>query len=225
MLGKRSRAEYRTFKALKKRAFPRRYPTTTQKLVRELIGNQETKYVENYSIGTDMASAVAPINNIAEGSDVNNRIGRKVKGKYIQVDVMINIANYGNTYSPVGWIWHIVQDRQPNGTAATYTTIFDTTTLQQYPFKNLANYAERFNILKTETGFISPTNNANTGLGMCSNNLHVRAYIPFKEIVQFGGTTSSVPTTNAIYLVWSSDETVSGGVQIQYGTRFCYHDV
>lgn len=211
--------------------------STTTTLVRELLGAQETKYLDNWvqlSGGTmSRAGSVVDLGLIAEGSDFNQRIGRRIKLKYLQYDIRVSCvtADTPDTRLPIHWTWHLVLDRQPNGTPATVANILDSTVITNGPLrmKNIGVFNERFQILKTEKGFIQPvfTNTASVAVpgSYASDSCQCHGGLVIKEIMQYGGSTASTPTTNDIYLVYMSDDPNDNAIAIEAGIRIAYTDM
>jgi len=94
------------------------------------------------------------INQIASGDDYNQRSGRVVINSYIQYDILVlppTNAGVNDQYN-LAFIW----DAQPNNALAAYNQPFDMLTHHiGMEFKNLAQFANRFTILKTIKGSVS----------------------------------------------------------------------
>lgn len=201
--------------------------SSTARVRRILENSEERKYFETAGGGADVAAAgtVLPLNEIAEGSDFNQRIGRRVRNKYLAADIGITISaaqvlagatHYGT--------WHLVLDRQPNNATPTFATIFDTTiSTNTFAYKNSQAYERRFRLLKSERFAI--------GTATTGQNYRVTAHIDFEKMpasdqtTQWLGSTGIQPTTNALYLVYVSDETAMSQVLLNWTTRIVYVDM
>lgn len=107
----------------------------------------ELKYLDGTQ-SSHAANGTYVINEVAEGTDYSERVGRLIHGRYVQLDIMCT-APTGNT-NPDSGIVHLVLDKQPNNTWPGYTDIFDTTTIAAgQAFRLLSKNSERFKILKT----------------------------------------------------------------------------
>jgi len=217
----------KSFVPLKKlrRTKPRQSITT---LVRRTLENsEEKKYNEVAGSGVDMPNTgtVAVINEIGEGTDFNQRVGRKVRNKYLYYDISVQpstaIAVAGTSLNAT---WHLVWDRTPSGSSAAYGNIFDTTVISPtQAFKNVGTFQDRFKILKTET-FLTGT--AVNGLGY-----RRQGWIPFEkaesrdQMTQFASSAVAVPNTGALYLCFASTEGAANQMMINYGIRIVYVDM
>jgi len=198
----------------------RNRPTTVALIKRVMASQEERKYLDNYQASTtSTAGTTACINQIAEGDDYNNRIGRKVSLKNIQYDVFIDVSNAAATEAG---FWCLVLDKQSNNALAGYTTVFDTSVIAApFAFKNDATFQERFQMLKFEPFVVSPSGN-----GGC----HYRGFLPLEtllpedQVVQYAGTAAGVPNKNAILMCYGSTGG-AGDVTITYGIRIKYVDV
>lgn len=204
----------------------RKVPLAT-KIRRVVENSEEKKYFETAGSQADTTATgvIVPLNNIAEGNDFNQRDGRKVRNKYVEADVVMAISTAqavaGTTR--IG-TWHLVLDRQPNGTAPTFGQIFDTTICEPWQaYKNVQQFAQRFKILKTERFVI--------GTAEAGQTYRLNAFINMMnlsdvdQITHWPGSTGVVPNTNALYLVYVSDETAGSQCVISWATRVVYVDM
>lgn len=212
--------------AAKKIRFKPSYKKTSNltAVVKRVLRNaSETKELNTYTTATNASGGYSYcINQIAEGDDDNQRSGRNVQPKHVYVDYWVSAAN--NIAEDPGFV-ALVWDKQPNQTAATFGTIFDTTSATPGLALrlNLAN-KDRFQVLWLEP-FVRQA--GSTALG---NSMNIRnrkfAKLPLNYKVEFGGTAAAVPSTGACLICMGSN-TNSGtttSAQFTYNARFAYND-
>lgn len=209
------------------RSIPRK--TSMATMVRRVLENsEEKKYIETQAVTTDMPAAGSTVllNAVAEGTDFNQRIGRKVRVKYIYYDVSVEITTAGiAAVASLPVAWHLVLDRQSNNATAGYGTIFDTSIISEpFCFKNDAQFEKRFKILKSNRTVI--------GSSVTGNQLYRESgWIPFEkmdpedQMVQYTGSTAVAPNKNALLIAFASNEGASNYCQINYGIRVVYVDM
>lgn len=185
----------------------RKYPVSRKySIPRNLQFNQEErKYLDNNLASADPTSSglVVGLINIAEGTDFNQRVGRKVKLMYIQYDLIVtSTAVAPLPVVPTGYNFHIVLDRQPNNSLATIGQVLDTTvTPAVSAMKNIGQYAERFKILKTVKGLLYTGNTEN-----CRFNGYVKLNTNQRDSqCQFLSSAAASPTVNNILLVFAQN--------------------
>lgn len=197
-----------------------------QMLKKQLQGINEKKYLDVYSPANDMTmnvGTVACINQVAEGTDFNNRIGRKVAPKYLEYDLTITTTTATQPTVPTMGIVHFVWDKQPNTGLPSYNTIFDTTviTATWSSFKNLSGFGERFRILKSHPTEWSGSSNY-------SEPLRIRGFLnlePVSQNCEYNSSAAAVPSAGSLLIAYSSNEAVASGLQLYYATRFAYTDM
>lgn len=198
------------------------------KFARQLANYEEKKYLDTVftSVTGLVGGSLADINTIAEGSDFNQRIGRKVRSKYLEYD--LGVISTGSGTTPSDWTIHLVLDRQPNNTIATVAQILDVSVAPAtYAFKNIQLFQERFKILKTIRGQTCTT----TATAYQLEAGRTRGYISLvdtlngkDDITHFAGSASGVPNTNAYYLLFAAQ--VNGAALLLSGcTRWVYVDM
>lgn len=155
------------------------------------------------------------LNQIAEGDEYNNRTGRTIQMKMVQIDIYITPPT-SNAMIDTGLV-ALVYDRQSYGSGAVYSDIWDTAAgLFGQQFKNIKSNGNRFVILWSMV--VGP---AETQTSFQHIRIRKRVLIPWKySIVRFGGTSAAVPETGALYLtVCSSVNTATAT------TCFGYNDL
>ena len=122
--------------------------------VKDCLTYASTALQQGTVVGT--ASTVSLINAVATGTDVSNRIGRKVTHRNCTMKVLVTQGT-GCTNGDTGF-WAVVLDRQPNGALAAFSDIFDTTNSPTLGLaeKNTRLYQDRFKVLAMEPWVIGP---------------------------------------------------------------------
>lgn len=171
--------------------------------------DQETKYLDNLIDGVDLASgSVTSLNSISEGVDDGERIGRRIRTKYIQAHIAA-----GSTTTCRTWV-ALVLDRQPNNAVATFADIM--TGQLGFELKNVQNNPERFKLLVRKDIDISSNG---------PNQLDLSMFYQFPVDNKDGDvsySTTDVPTTNMIYLVGGTSNV--DGVFVVGTIRYAYTD-
>lgn len=169
--------------------------------------------------------SVTLLNGVATGTDITNRVGRKLNIKSLKIGVNVfNQANVSSNLSiGVSCKVSIIYDSQPNGAAPAYTAIYNVA----HPLSPLnLNNRDRFKVLWTKNFVVgsyttsagsllatgSPTNSTKTGYKKCN--------LP----VIFGGTGATIADiqTGAIYICAVAD--VSLGAAFDYNSRIRFVD-
>nr|QXP07665.1 MAG: putative capsid protein [Arizlama virus] len=121
-----------------------RYNRNLRGLNRRGVASPETGYVDlaSSSYAMDTTGAVALIATIAQGASVNQRVGKKVMLKSLQIR---GFAGNGTTASSNDCAMLIVYDKQPGASLPAVTDILDTANARS--FNNDSN-SGRFTILK-----------------------------------------------------------------------------
>lgn len=144
------------------------------------------------------AGACVCINQIAEGNEFNTRTARNIVLRYIQYQINLlppTTAGVNDQY-----LIAIVYDRQSNGVAATYGSIFDQTThAVSMEFKNIAQFGQRFRILRTFRGSVSEGTP-----DLCKVLKGVIKIPPALCRITYAGSAAAIPETGAIYACYAS---------------------
>lgn len=193
---------------------------------------QEKKALQVFSSQAILTSSSSTLlNGIAEGDSVNNRDGRLILLKSLDISVMV--ASGGTPTSNCYGTWFVVYDRQTNGANISYTEVYDTSTITDpaLAHRNPAFY-ERFKVLcredfgiQGETGIDSP------------QPLTWRKHIDLTKVldekdqrVRYSGTGGTITSiaTGSIYLFWAaSNQTNYTGAtdwSITYGSKLNFTD-
>lgn len=197
--------------------------TTTRKLTRMLNRSEERKYLDTSGTGVDMPTGgfIVALSSIAEGTDYSQRVGRKIRMKYLQYDFFAADAVATSTQNE--GIFHLVLDRQANGASPAVGDIIDTSAGKAYNgFKNVSLYEERFKILQSFPF-------ASTGAG--GEVFRTRGYINLEnlkdedQICHYAGSASGIPNTNSLLLLYASNEAAANAVLGTFVVRFVYVDM
>lgn len=191
---------------------------------RKFFSRKEVKYLD-YSTTYPTAIAVGGnavcLNQIAEGDDYNQRDGRMIFGKYVQVDCMIHApSTSGNDWGFAA----IVIDLQSNLAAPNFSDVFNAPAGNLgASFKNLASSQERFKIIKFQTWHVE--------YGSPDNNVRIRWFVKIPVACsrsRYNGTIAAIPGSNACYFVIASSQntgsTVANGAGLALTTRFAFND-
>lgn len=200
----------------------------TRTFARSVANTEERKYLDTTFSAVSLipAGSVAVLNPIAEGTDFNQRVGRKVRSKYLQYD--LGVVFVGGPTVPSDWTIHFILDRAPNGTAGTVAQILDTSIVPAtYARKNIQLFQERFKILKTIRG-------QTMGLAATAYQLEsgrTAGYLPLvdtlnakDDIVHFAGAAAATPNTNAILILVCAQAT-GANLSLNGSTRWVYVDM
>lgn len=195
-------------------------PSMKQAIQRALLAKQERKYLETALVGVDLPNtgSITNLNSVAEGTDFNNRLGRKVKPLYLQYEYFITATAGQIQNTPVAWRFVFVWDKQANGANPTVAQVLDTSVIGvTNAMKNISLYSERFKILKEERGSVFNGGMINTvGSGFLK--------LDHFDDVQWSAAAAGVPNTGGLLVLYASNEAATNNVIMSLGTRFCYTD-
>lgn len=185
---------------------------------------QEKKALQVYSAQAAFTSTGSTLlNGIAEGDSVNNRDGRLIMLKSLDISVMI-AAGAAPTTNAYG-TWFVVYDRQTNGANISFTEVYDTSTISDPALAHRnPSFYERFKVLcredfgiQGESGIDSPqplTWRKHIDLTKVLNEKDQRA-----RYSGTGGTITSI-ATGSIYLFWASSSQASFSSAADYSITF-----
>lgn len=196
-----------------KRARPLGLPATRG--FRTEYGKYRRSYKEKKTIDTAVSFQAAAdqvpllLNGVAQGSDFNNRIGRKITMKSITV----RLVTFCSTLSVSTLIrYFIVLDTQCNAAAATVTDVFSGTSPNMSTYIMNLNNRDRFKVLMDKVQRIDVGANTTATPGI-PNRSFIKKYIKLNTPVTFGGTGATVGSliTNSLLLFVSSDSLIADG--------------
>lgn len=192
---------------------------TVAKAVSTIYGlvNSEAKFVDTSLTGTlDIAGtgyAIA-VTSIAEGDDNNQRNGRKVL--YKNLDLKYFVQNQ-NTAVPSVCSMALVMDTKPDAGTCDWSNVF--ATADEHAPLNLLLHAGRFVILHRKFFCVEPLNAGNPKSTIC-----YKAHINLKGIhEQFDGTAATNFEKNPIFLLGITNNNSSPPV-VQGTARLTYYD-
>lgn len=136
------------------------------------------------------------LNGLAQGLDVNQRIGRQVAWRSLQIRCAVDCECTDNVHLRV----MIVKDRQADATAPTLDGILDNTLGRGYVncMRNLNNRM-RFQILQDKTYSFSPSGSTSKEI-----KLYKKMFIK-TQYTDSAATIASI-ATNSLYIVAVSDD-------------------
>lgn len=208
-------------KAPKKAKRTGRKPSIHTLVVRELNKQAESKEITTYfNTNTNTTGTVYVLNSVAEGTDYNNRIGRKIRSLQIQCDWTIYTTN--TTFIPDSGFVALVLDKQPDGTGTGFGNIFDTSANNAgQAFRNTYQYPDRFKVMWIEHFAISSAGPA------CQKFRKFHKVREDMQDVSFPGSTATSPNTNAWYVCFGSVNPSSGSLltYISFNCKYQFKDM
>lgn len=183
----------------------------------------ELKYLDTSAVGTFNYSGGSPgivlLNGVAAGTANNQRIGRKVLIK--SLELRIQFRQSSATTQAVRMA--IVYDKQSNQAAPSIGDIFNVaaTNLDPYAAKNLDN-VERFIILKDELiGF------GGSALLNDPSTWTQKMFLPLTLPVRFDSANGAIAdiTTGSLWLVFFDSNTVGASTACSYYSRIKFTDL
>lgn len=192
-----------------------------KEIVKEIAMNMELKEFDTVittAANPNTTGTVVHLNPIVTGTDVTNRIARRVNVK--AVDVMYswrqNAAGAGGQIA-------LVYDNQPDGTVPGYNVIFDTSVGGAgMAFKNTVQNAKRFKIFWLDT---QPTFGQSADPTVFMEKR--RHYVKVPEACQpcqFGSSAGTVPNTGGWYLCYGDSTNVAANVFLIYNVKLQFTD-
>lgn len=183
------------------------------------FGARDPGFVDlaNANRGCDTTGSITLVATIAQGTTINQRIGKKAQYKSFQVRGHIFAGSLG-TISQAGWM--LVYDKRPSGALPAITDIL--TSVSSFAFPNDAN-ANRFHTIKRcDYEVIGDS----TGPATDSVAYKVEEYVKFKGMIGFkaAGTGAIADIEEgAVYLVTYGDTAAGTGApdsDLAIRTRF-----
>lgn len=126
----------------------------------------EVKYLDGFGAVNPIPAggSVITINQPAEGSDRNQRVGRKISGQYIQLDIIVTPPLGGAGAQLIDWFTAmLVYDRTPAAVAPIVGDILDVAVVNPATSFKALDHGNRFTIVRTwKLGAISATSSLGT---------------------------------------------------------------
>lgn len=192
-------------------------------------GRAELKYIDTSASNSFALAAgiVIPINLMAQGTDINQRVGRKVQLKSVMANLNFFPTNVTNANAAQGIFGRvcIIYDSQPNGSAsaAAYTDIFAAAD-PNAPL-NLNN-RDRFRVIWSQYWTVSSywLNATPAIIGGAPQNVYRKCYRKINLPTIFNGTGGTIGTvaTGALLLCIVCDN--NNNAMYDYYTRVRYSD-
>lgn len=196
------------------------------------VGQKELKYID-VSAGTaagDTTGSVSCINLVATGTDLTNRIGRKINLKSYEIrgivrpeDTLVTGANCVQT-SHVRLM--IIYDRAPTGTLPTITEILQAS----HSNSMLATEnTHRFTVLSNWEAAIGPSvmdTTATQAVIHGSTGVPIHLYRKINLSEYFDGTTATQASVSfgALYLLTIGDQAAGAGATFTISSRVRFND-
>jgi len=230
-IGRGMREVNKGFRAVRRYVFPKRRVvrrTPPRKVVnrikpRNLVLNyperkmNELKDLSAYYVDDDPAGTTSLVNNIAEGTGINERIGRRYN---LSTFSMKYIVTSPTDFSSAILRILIVYDKQPNGVAPDAADLFGSavSTSRASTFLNIAN-RDRFLILAEKRINSIPIDSAHVGviagtIGVNCRNLPVTCD-------GTGGTITDI-TTGSLYIIAVASPPEAGGNATKPGLNYTW---
>lgn len=230
--GKRSKAAGKFRRPFKRRSFAVG-PTTAQVTLRS-----ETKCMDIPLTGVVLSSTSGsqPLNSLAAGTDLYQRIGRQIQ--MMSVHIKGQIFWNGQTCTTDTLRIAVVYDRQPDGVTAGFNDVFTSidnaggVTVDSSAFRNMGNI-DRFKVLAdfylavTPNGAAAALGNAPGSVQSQMEEFHLDRYIPLKGLVArwAAGAGVQIPQSGQLLLVYKGTvAAASAPYSLEFTTRVCYKD-
>jgi hypothetical protein len=215
----------------KRSTYKKRPAAVSAKYIKQLVDKEIDKRAEpkeSTLFALDSVTATgttATICSIAEGSDFNNRIGRRVRVKHIVVSALLSLTT--TQKSDNGFIF-IGIDRQPDGSNAPFNLYYDTGGNSGSPpaglaLRNTNITAERIKILRRV-----PYSLSQSGPSTCKLDF----YIPCKNLnqwntVEYLGSASGITNigTNNFVIGYGGNALIIDPTTIEYSVKFVFTDL
>jgi len=174
--------------------------------------DQEKKNIDATTGGTPVFPSITnpviialPL--IAEGTNADDRIGRKCKLVSISIIMRVTVD-----VNPALLRCMLVLDRQPNGALFNLSNLLIASTTNPFIAPRNMNNAKRFKVLKRWNLRVDPQ-----GFGVT----HSQQFIRLGMSVQYNGVAAGIGTvsTNMLALVIVSSTAVLGGPVLEFYTR------
>lgn len=166
-------------------------------------------------------SAIIRCAEVAQGDDFNNRTGRIIVGKYLQLNIQLAPPTGAGNMDYVQIV--VVVDKQPDAAGPIYNDIFDTLVAPVGQcFRNLKTNSSRFKIL---TSFHVAMANGAGGVPVVLQKM-VKIPLALSRQV-YSSTAATYPETNAYYIVVASfvnSGAAATAASYSYAARFAFHE-
>lgn len=188
----------------------------------------EVSIFANNQIGT--GGSVTCLNQVTQGSDIKNRIGRHIN--MLSVDVTVCLVPQPVSTFAYDYVYcALVHDAQSNGTAPAFSDIYQSGTISQVAieFRNTSQFRDRFTILWEERSFLSVSTGL-TSLGAQMDRCFYRKHYNLTKLGQksrceFNTSATGVGNSNSIYFVVCSYQNAAAlGPYINASSKLIFSD-
>jgi len=167
----------------------------------------------------DTTGTVTLLNGISAGDDYDNREGRQILLKSVQIRGRVH--PFDTTTLPTHARVLLVWDNAATGGAPTIANILTASTSNSFP---LVNNQTRFTILRDMSFFVGGiSTTATSSYAMAPSGHTVEAYLKINQLVQYSSTAASI-NNGALYLVTIGDQAANAGAQFTLATRVRFVD-
>lgn len=178
----------------------------------------EIKRVNVYQAQTQLiTNSQNLLNGISQGDGSDNRDGKKICMKGLVINVAC--APAASTAVPTYGFWAVVLDRQPNGSALTLSTVYDTTAITDAMLATRnVDYLKRYKVLMRKDFVIGTIDDG--CYPKWEEYIDLSKLPETDKIVRYLGTGATVASiaTNSLYLIYA----VSGQANFAEGTNYPY---
>lgn len=173
---------------------PNMYPTSRVQGVTVEKKSVESDTSTMTTVDVDNVISTTLINEIAEGTAINQRVGRKVQLGTFSIKYTLNSPG---DYSSSTVRLIVVFDKQPNGTQMTAADIFQQSLYPATSFLNLGN-RQRFVVLKDKKFSVNPVDSSHIYSHTGSFGLNLKKFDTTYN--NTGGTIGNIGT-GALYMI------------------------
>lgn len=184
----------------------------------------EKKYLDtNVNVACNTTGSVSCLNLIAEGAENNQRTGRLIHIKSLEVKGIFYPAATSDTIIEQWGQVKLYWDRDPNGSTPPASTFFQAGTIGPIQFSNIDNEDRmvclgEVNAIQDGTASASGTYGLITCEEKSNGSAFFHRFIKINETARFNGSSAAVPTSGAIWAVVCGD-VASAATNLQIGMQ------
>lgn len=179
----------------------------------------EFKVVDAYStITADTSTSVALLNGIAPGTGLDQRVGRQVTMRSVQLKYAVNPTTSTNIADQIVRVV-LVHDKQPNGTACAATDVLQYATV--FAPRNVDN-RRRFTILYDRTHYINSYGETGSGTNIQQYYHRLRHPVIFNS--GSAGTVADIVTGSMYLIVLGTYSPGASASNVSYYSRIRFTD-
>ena len=141
---------------------------------------------------------------IAQGTDYNQRVGNVIRLSTLELNVYA--LSHASATVPTVIRWALVVDRQANGSALTFASVFDTlggTVDPVFALRNTQDWEDRFLVLCDERMCLPLNAGGTPGPSSIHRQINLAALMGSMAGIKFSSTGNTIASiaTNSIYFV------------------------